>query len=440
MKTFNPVQELLIYTPNLTRREDYVFSLFFRNLYTINYRHTQELAEFKLYKGPKFNYSSENIDEELFFKSAGLLAQCGLETIPLMVEEWNGLKIFYHVDGGRLPFDIFSASFYLVSRFEEYLPFTEDEHERFPASESIAYKYNFLHLPLVNLWAKELLKILRDDFPLLIFKENTYSFIPTIDVDVAYQHLGRKWFVTIGSVLKGIAKADFSFLADKTLTLLRIKKDKYDTYDYLKNLFKRYGIHPLFFILAGDRSAYDKNISTESDDFSILIKEISSYAIMGIHPSYNSNSNPEMISSEISRVEKHLTYSITASRQHYLRINMPETFRCLALLGIKDEYSMVYADQPGFRASIAIPYPFYDLLNEKKLDIIIHSTVFMDSTFNNYLKIQPEEAKLIIKKLIDIIKECKGEFIFIWHNQNLVNENHWKNWNKVFEYILEEGV
>ena len=40
-------------------------------------------------------------------------------------------------------FDVFSASFYLVSRYEEYLPYVKDMYERFQAENSLAYKHNF---------------------------------------------------------------------------------------------------------------------------------------------------------------------------------------------------------------------------------------------------------------------------------------------------------
>src|SRR5579871_2656347 len=41
--------------------------------------------------------------------------------------------------------DIFAASFYMLTRWEEVVIQQRDEHERFPAEQSLAFRYGFLN-------------------------------------------------------------------------------------------------------------------------------------------------------------------------------------------------------------------------------------------------------------------------------------------------------
>jgi len=46
--------------------------------------------------------------------------------------------------------DIFASAYFMLTRWEECISSDKDEHHRFPASASLAYKHNFLHRPIVN--------------------------------------------------------------------------------------------------------------------------------------------------------------------------------------------------------------------------------------------------------------------------------------------------
>lgn len=431
---------LLIFVPEVTPRISYIFDLFFNSLIPVEYKLTTSTEEYAAYNGPRFNYSGKKFDnDKLYVSPVGLLSDKRIKQQDIHVSEWQGVKIFYQVENSNLPFDVFAASFYLVSRYEEYLSASYDEHRRFKVTESLAFKNGFLDIPIVNAWAEELKKILLSEYPELKIEERKYSFVSTIDIDVAYAHLGRKAGVTVGSSLKLLSKFNLGGIAHKMAVLSGMKKDEYDTYQYQEDIFKNNKITPIYFFLAGNRSTFDKNIATDSKVFKALIKRMSSVGEVGIHPSYQSASNSTLVKKEVNRVEKNLNKKITKSRQHYLRIRLPETYRCLAELGITDDYSLAYAAAPGFRAGICTPFYFYDLLAEQVLPVKVHSTVVMDGTFNEYLNTTPEEAIGTIKKLILQVKKYKGEFVGIWHNHSLNEEKEWKGWRRVFEVMIEEG-
>jgi len=433
--------ELLIYTPKVTQRVNYIFQLFFDSLVKTPFTITSDEAAFKAFTGPKLNYSSTSFsNDSLQITPCGLLAETGIKPQTINVSEWNNLKIFFQANSSDLPFDIFSATFYLASRYEEYFSHKPDENARFHHSNSLAYRNNFLDEPLINLWAEELKKIILKKYPTISFSENSYSFVPTMDIDVAYAHLGRNLGLTLGSYFKALSKFQFKTAIEKKLVLMHWKKDPYDTFDYQENIFKKYNLRPIYFFLAGKRGHNDKNISPDSNRFKKLVNKIASFAAVGIHPSYNSSSDAKIVSQEIANVEQNISAKISCSRQHFLRLNLPETYHCLAKLGISDDYTMAYAGQAGFRASICTPFFFYDLQAESILPVKLHSSVVMDGTLNEYLHLTPKEAISVTQELLAKVKKCKGEFIFIWHNHSLNDRGHWNGWKMVFESILEEGT
>jgi len=434
-------EQLLIYTPTITPRVKYVFSLFFETLINTPYNLTTDTAEYKNHQGAKINYSNQPIEEgEIFISANSLLFEDDIRSQVITVTEWEKLKIFYQADAGVLPFDLFAASFYLVSRYEEYLLSSLDDHDRFRHTGSLAFKNKFIDVPIVNLWANKLKDILKKKYPELEIKENNYVFTPTIDIDVAYAHKGRKLKIILGSYFRALFRLDFSYAIDKKLTLLGLKKDNFDTYNYQRDIFKKFNVRPVYFFLAGNWGKHDRNINTEGKYFQALVKKVSEYAYIGIHPSYRSGGSVAIVEQEIKRVEKNLTEKITKSRQHFLKITLPETYRCLAELGITDDYTMVFAACPGFRASICTPFFFYDLRRETPLPVKLHPTVFMEGTFSEYMQVKPEEAIVITRELIERVKQCKGEFVSIWHNDTLNNKGKWKGWRKVFEAMLETGT
>ena len=131
---------------------------------------------------------------------------------------------------------------------------------------------------------------------------------------------------------------------------------------------------------------------------------------------------------------------MTKSRQHFLMLRFPETYRNLIANGISEDYTMGYADEVGFRASLCTPFYFYDLQKEEKTNLRIHPFAVMDATMNLYLKIKPAVALDYVRQLIDETKKVTGTFILLWHNESLSEVATWKGWKNVYEELIKEAV
>ncbi|HXC03443.1 MAG TPA: hypothetical protein VNZ86_01750, partial [Bacteroidia bacterium] len=294
---------LLVYTPKIGPRCRYIFRIFFNELFVTDFRLTDKVEEFAHFQGAKFSYSPQPLGNEFHITACGLLAENGIQEQTIAVSEWNGEKIFYTT--GRhsaLPFDPFAAAFFLVSRYEEYLPHIRDSHDRFDARESLAWKNGFLQKPVINRWARVLANLLISRFPELEFKRPVYSYVSTIDIDNAYAFREKGFMRTLGGYIKDLGSLDFENMQFRTKVLLGLKQDPYDTYEFLFALQKKYNLKNIYFFLVGDYGINDKNLPVESRQFQSLIKTVGDYAEVGVHPSYGSNKFPERLKAEVGRL------------------------------------------------------------------------------------------------------------------------------------------
>ncbi len=429
---------LVIFSSGITTRLKYIFDLLFTQILSIPYRVVTNETEFKTWQGPKLNYSDHPIGDELFIYATRLLFEKGIEDQQINVFEWQQLKAFFATHPKYvLPFDPFAASFYLVSRYEEYLPHLRDDHDRYQTTESLAYQKNFLNKPLVNHYAFLIRDLIKLRHPQMIFPERKYRFISTIDIDNAWAYLEKGFMRTAGAYARSVFQLDFEDFMLRTKTLAGIQKDPYDTYELQFELQRKYKFKTIYFFLLGEYGLNDKNVPVDSRKFRSLIKSIADYADAGIHPSYGSNKNPVRLKKELSELSKILKREVTRSRQHFLVLKLPETYRRLIELDITDDYTMGYALQVGFRASICTPFYFYDLDNEQITSLKIHPFAVMDATLKYYMRIAPTDAMNHILPLINEVRMVNGDFVTLWHNESLSENKLWSGWRTVYEQMVE---
>ena len=428
----------LIYTHKITHRNKYIFNLIFKDILQFDFSLTSDQDEFVKYSGAKLSYTHNLLSDEVFFSSRNLLFENGITEQNISVFDFNSNKVFFATGkSSALPFDVFAASFYLVSRYEEYLPHIRDEHDRFDAKDSLAFMNGFLQKPVVNIWSKWIKEILLKKYPHLVFPEKKYQFISTIDIDNAYAYREKGFTRSIGGYLKALSKFDFTEVVDRTKVLVGINKDPYDTYDFQLEMIKKYKLKSIYFFLLGDYGVNDKNLPIESKKFQTLIKMLGDYAEIGIHPSYGSNKSKDQLKKEVGRLSRVLHRDVTKSRQHFLKLILPETYRNLIDLDITDDYTMGFASQVGFRAGICTPFNFYDLDTELETKLKIHPFAMMEGTLKYNMKINPEEAMAKICPLIDEVKAVDGVFMSLWHNDTLNNKKIWLGWKAVYEDMVK---
>jgi len=428
---------LLVYTHKITPRLNYIFKHFFVRMLHIPITFTTKVDEFVAHNGPKITYSKTALGSEFFIRSHDLLFEQGINDIDINVASWDGVPCFFQAgETSSIPFDIFAASFYLISRYEEYLPHVKDMHERFPVEESIAYKNGFLEKPVIDIWALKFLEQLKNKFPNYEYSNREFKLISTIDVDTAFAYKHKGIVRTVGGFFNDFVHFRFLNIWNRLLTLLNFKKDHFNTFQELLKIKKEYSVTTLFFFLIGDYTTFDKNISSANSKFKSLIKSVADYAKIGLQPSYFSFKNVDKLKKEKLRLENIINTPIRFSRQHFLRLSIPETYQHLIDIDIEEDYTMGYANAVGFRASTCTPFYFYDLDFEIQTPLKIFSFAIMDISLKENMQLTNEESFVKIQKLKQEVKNVNGTFISLFHNQTLSENSNWKGWTTIYKNMV----
>lgn len=381
---------LLILSPKTSPRLDYVCQVIFKHVLGLDYAFTQDEkqyglhTDFKLRYLPKSNILFENDirkqDEDLLLQDKPALA------------------------------------FYLLSNYEEYLPdCPRDQHGRIAHEQSFVVRHGLYHQATVQRIALNYKSLLSKQKPDFKWKTIPYRFQPTFDIDIAYAYKGKTFFHFCGALSKAILTFQWSHAAQIIKAACQAdSQDPYDVYDIERLLCEKHGIKALYFFLTSKRTRFDRNISPKSKCFSLLVQHLKKFANIGIHPSYYSDIQ-HSIAEEKQTLEKIGGFRTHCSRQHFLKVKFPDTFRQLMEAGITDDYSLGFTDRIGFRNGMAIPFPFFDVAANKTTPLMLHPLLIMDSAAVQALGYK-ESYREGVAELIREVKTIGGDMTALWHS------------------------
>ncbi|MDO3695805.1 polysaccharide deacetylase family protein [Wenyingzhuangia sp. chi5] len=430
--------ELLIYTQKTTPRVSYIFKHIFVRILNIPVKFTSKIEEFVSHDSLKMSYGKSPLGGEFFIQSHGLLFEQGINDIEINVSQWDSTPCFFSTGKkSNIPFDIFAASFYLLSRYEEYLPVVLDETDCFPAEESIAYKHNFLDKPIIDVWAYKLLKALKEEYPEYEHVSNKYQYISTFSVNQTFLYKGKGIIRNIVSGVYDLFTFKLYAVWVRIATLLTIKDDPYDTFDKIIYLQKKYNVKTIFFFLLSNYTTYDNNIAYTKRKYHLLIKSIADHARVGLLSSYFTMEDEDSLIKETGRLEKIINTPTKLSRQHHGRNKLPDTYHKLIDLDIQEDYTMGYPKHMGFKASTCTPFYFYDLDFEIQTPLKVFPYAFNDTVLRFEMQLSPKQALMRINHIANLVKQVNGTLISIFHNDCLSNFDEWKYWEDFYEDVLK---
>lgn len=423
---------MIVYSTFRSPRLTYVIS-FLSGYYSHPFEITDDKEKFLASKEGRINYSAGHLsDTELQIIPQGLLEKRGIEDTDLAIGPSAGVPALF-TNTSDTGFDIFSAIFYLLSRYEEYLPHNKDSYGRYAHTNSVAFREGFLHLPAVNLWLDTFAGKIRT-FTHVTLSLPKFTFIPTYDIDIAWSYQSKGVLRNLGGLLRSVVKRDLGSLKERLAVLAGRSSDPFDSYEWMSAVHQEYQLKPVYFFHVGkSRSKYDKNIPPEDPQMQQLITSVSSQYAVGLHPSWKSGDAPEELREEKRSLEKIAGHPVTRSRQHYIRFTLPQTFRTLIQSGIEEDYSMGYGSINGFRASVAAPFYWYDLEKEEETSLLLHPFCFMDANSHYEQKQTPEEALRDMKAFHHILQHSGGQMIIIFHNNFLGSGTEFLGWKEMYQ-------
>ncbi len=427
---------LLVYTHRVTPRLSYVFKHICTRILGIPVSFTTIIEEFIAHESLKMSYTKQPLGNEFFIRSHELLFEQGLSDLDIHVHDWEHTKCFFPTnEKSNLPYDIFAASFYLLSRYEEYLPHVKDDFGRYVGTESLAYRHEFLHQPVVDIWAYLFRDALKVAFEVYEFKERTYSVQPIIDVPMAYYYKDKGLLRTLGSTIKDLYRLRLRHFYKRYLVMAGFQRDPYDTFKWIITKQKQHHTKFNVFFLIGEYSTYDKNININKKHFMSLIKWVADYCKVGLKLSYFALEDPKIIKAEKQKMESVINYEVEMSRNSFSKLNIPDSYRNLIDLEIKRDFSMGYINLLGFRAGTCTPFQFYDLDYEVQTPLQVNTFHMFDSALLKKASLLDKKEEM--ERLILEVKKVNGMFTPVFHNHSFSNEDRWKGYRELFSIVLD---
>ncbi len=420
---------LLIYTQKITPRTTYIFKHICMRILGLEVGFTSVIEELIAHSGPKISYGKQQMGNELFIQSQGLLTEQGVESIDITVKPWEETVCFFPVsEKSALPFDIFSAGFYLLSRYEEYLPHVKDERGRYPVSESLGYKEKFLQQPVVDVWAYKFKKVLEEHFPSIEFSSKKMNIHTVIKAVEPYAYEQKGIFRSFIGYLSDLLRFKILQVTRRTQVILGVRRDPHNTFKWIINRAKR-SKNPLsVFFLLGEAATFKESINTHRQKFKMLIKYVNDYKEVGLLFSMGALDEHQMLKKEKEQLEEITNRNLLSTMGSHYLVNLPDFYRDLVELEVKRDFTMVYKNTVGFRAGTCTPFLFYDLDYEIKTPLIIHPLAMTTLALTNKSDI---EINKTIDAVMNSVKKVNGTFSMIFSNTDFSSERD-KTWRKIF--------
>jgi hypothetical protein len=413
----------LIFVEQLTNRLKYTFDFVF-NARGLSYEFTTDLTYFSSSNHQKFNYSAHSLPNVPSLVPCSLLFEEEIHQISLDKVTMDEMEF---MSFNECP-DLVASIFFVLSRYEEYWKVERDEHDRFPALCSMQSVFSWLDEPICDRWALSLLQFIGINS----VTASEFNIQPTFDIDSTFAYKGKGAFRTTAGILKDLSKGRINRVKDRIQVLIKKRKDPFDTFDQITQIAEQYPETRCFWLLA-DFGAYNKNLSYTNPQQGEIIAKLASACEVGIHPGYDTYTNATNLRHEIHRLTSLTKKEIKISRQHFLRLSIPETYNNLIEQHIQIDYSMGYAETTGFRMGTARQTPWFNLKTNEITSLQLQPFCYMDGTLNEYMNLSPNQAIEEVKRLKALVKVYGGTFSFIWHNETLGFKHHWKTWEPVFE-------
>ena len=423
---------ILIYCNKNSPRIEYTFNHIFKLILNKDFSITNSKSEFIDFKGYKFSYANAPISEELFFQSNGLLEERGLENHEIIIFEWDNLKCFFKVgQKSAIPFDIFSAIFFLLSRYEEYMPHSSNNHSQFSHLESVAYKENFLEIPLIDFWIEKLISVLENKIKLKC-KIDSKNQIASIIISSLrpYKYTNKYPFESFMIWFKNLFMLNLWEVIEHLLVLLKIKIDPWEIDDYIKDLLLDSKNKVFFFFSFSSESFFRDETPKTNENFKKYIKDVHDNFEIGLLPSNNALKKLKTFELENFNISKLIHIKIDKILLQEGLKKISEDYKNSFSLDYANDFSMGYVDAFGYRASTSSSFFFYDLSNEIKTKLLVTPFVAHHRLID---KININEVIDKIQKFKEIAKRFSGSFSIILNNE--IFENSVRNGKRRLHFI-----
>ena len=426
---------LLVYTEQITPRLTWILKEILKRRLGLDYLVVDDAEAYRHSTLPGITYAPEKVgrEKELLIQPAGLLGERGIGAgVPPAVRRAGVPLLFPLESPSDVSLDLFSAAFYLMSRYEEYRPFTPDRMGRFPAEQSLAWREGWLDEPVVERWSELLRETLAERFGI----RGTLRpgrFLPTFDVDQAFAYRHKTLWRLLGGALRE------GHLWQRWRVWTGKQEDPYDSFGEILDLHSEVKQTPVFFFHTGRWGRYDKSIPLKKRAMREVVEWCAAAAYVGIHPSLHAAKDLSCIATEKRRLEQAAGREVMMSRMHYLMLRFPDIPRALLDAGIREDHTMGFPEMPGFRAGTCREFNWYDLEKEEETSLRFVPLTVMDGALRQGLHATAGEVPAYLDHYRQRTEKYGGIFVTLWHNHTFAGAKEWAGWGEAYRRWIKKS-
>lgn len=390
--------------------------------------YTRDPNEMKHYK--VVIYPSEFFDVDIYATP---------EAYPSLVPPlWHSTPLLYgsphvekHSENGPLIIyaDIVASTYFFISRYEEmYFRERRDWLGRFQGKDSYLAQIGCLNRPIVDEYSQLLMEYLSHEprVNIATLPEGFAKINLTHDIDMPYEYHGwrsfaRAWWKEGKSIPESARLAFRSVLQDRFWSFPRFL-------EWNKEIMQHYPnkCSSIFFYKSPGSSKLDRpNYHLNKYPLDMLRALAEKYNVQeGWHIPVGLSQYPLEMPSAYDRFIKQFDKPIHKARYHFLATGEPEDAHYLIMSGIRDDYSMGFADIAGFRLATSRPVRFIMPNSGTLTNLKLHPLTLMDVTLmdRKYMNLTPGEAFDYASTLLREVAKHHGELNILFHNNLLARE------------------
>jgi len=338
--------------------------------------------------------------------------------------------------------DIFASSFFMLTRWEEYVIKAKDSNGRFADEQSLAFQFGFYKRAVVNEYVELLWNMLVHFGFNQKRKERKYNLFLTHDVDFFRRYDSTK---KLAKAIGGdLLKRKSPKMAKETIsTFQKIKsgevQDPYDTFGFLMDISDKNNIKSHFYFIPAKLGEADAQYNIDDTEVIRTIERIYKREhIVGAHFGWDSFNDNDKMLIEQNRLAD-IIGDINESRQHFLRFENPKTWQILEQNNIKIDSTLGYTSDIGFRCGTCYEFSVFDIIERKKLNLKEYPLIVMDTALANSTKRNKEKFLSELYEINKTVKSFNGNFVFLWHQNNKALPE-WDFVSDEYENIIENII
>ena len=152
---------------------------------------------------------------------------------------------------------------------------------------------------------------------------------------------------------------------------------------------------------------------------------------IGLHGSYESYRNKDLLKKEKEELEEIVGGDIVGIRQHYLNLENKKTWKFQQEVGFRYDATFGFRTKIGFRDNKYLPFHPFNNSAFLVIPLAIMDSALFDSS------IDLNDAWKRCKRLIEQTEKQHSLLTVLWH-QRVFNEKEFPGWSKIYEKIIIE--